>query len=146
MGLPPISILVGLLTFRVDHIGYTGSKGKETSALPELQGEDLKRVRRLPSGKGALLQREGLFSSQITEWRKIINQQSQEALSRKRGPKTNPLRAKVRELERKNERLRSELAKSRRVIEVQGKLSALLHWGDSCDYERAPIFRPAVQI
>jgi len=25
MWLPPISILVGLLTFRVDHIGYTGS-------------------------------------------------------------------------------------------------------------------------
>jgi len=27
MWLPPISILVGLLTFRVDHIGYTGSLG-----------------------------------------------------------------------------------------------------------------------
>jgi transposase len=60
------------------------------------------------------------------KWRKIIHQQSQEALSGKRGPKTNPLRVKARELERKNERLRSELAKSHKVIEVQGKLSALL--------------------
>jgi transposase len=66
------------------------------------------------------------FRPRSPKWRKIINQQSQEALSRKRGPKTNPLRAKVRELEYENERLRSELAKSRRVIYVQGKVSALL--------------------
>ncbi|SHE55250.1 hypothetical protein SAMN02745225_00938 [Ferrithrix thermotolerans DSM 19514] len=59
------------------------------------------------------------------KWRKIINQQSQEALSRSRGPKTNPLRGRVRELERGNEKLRSELAKSRKVISVQGKLSVL---------------------
>jgi len=94
---------------------------------PSYKARILKEYDACPQGgKGALLRREGLFSSQITEWRKIINQQSQEALSRKRGPKTNPLRAKVRELERENERLRSELAKSRRVIEVQGKLSVLL--------------------
>jgi len=66
------------------------------------------------------------FRPRSLKWRKIINQQSQEALSRKRGPKTNPLRAKVRELERENERLRSELVKSHKVIEVQGKLSVLL--------------------
>ena len=56
----------------------------------------------------------------------MIDQQSAKALSRKRGPKTNPERARLRELERENERLRLELAKSRKVIEVQGKLSALL--------------------
>jgi len=32
MGLPPISILVGLLTFRVDHIGYTGSSVSEPTS------------------------------------------------------------------------------------------------------------------
>jgi len=56
----------------------------------------------------------------------VIDQQSAKALSRKRGPKTNPERARIRELEYENERLPLELAISRRVIEVQGKLSALL--------------------
>ncbi len=59
------------------------------------------------------------------KWRRIIEAQSTEALSRKRGPKANPLWARVKELERENEKLTAELAKSRKVIEVQGKLSAL---------------------
>ena len=67
----------------------------------------------------------------LLKWRRVIDQQSAKALSRKRGPKTNPERARLRELERENERLRLELAKSRKVIEVQGKLSALL--GDWCE-------------
>jgi len=64
--------------------------------------------------------------SRSPKWRRVIDQQSAKALSRKRGPKTNPERARIRELEYENERLRSQLAISRRVIEVQGKLSALL--------------------
>ncbi|WP_298335190.1 hypothetical protein [Ferrimicrobium sp.] len=94
---------------------------------PSYKARILKEYDACPQGgKGELLRREGLFSSQITEWRRVIDQQSAEALSRKRGPKANPLRARVRELEHENERLRSELEKSRRVIEVQGKLSVLL--------------------
>ncbi|KJE75758.1 hypothetical protein [Ferrimicrobium acidiphilum] len=94
---------------------------------PSYKARILKEYDSCPQGqKGELLRREGLFSSQITEWRRVIDQQSAKALSRKRGPKTNPERARLRELERENERLRLELAKSRKVIEVQGKLSALL--------------------
>ncbi len=80
----------------------------------------------LQGQKGELLRREGLFTSQITEWRRVIDQQSAKTRSRKRGLKTNPERARVRELESVDEGRCVELAKSRKVIEVQGKLSALL--------------------
>ncbi|MHB8190438.1 MAG: hypothetical protein ACYDHP_08490 [Ferrimicrobium sp.] len=76
--------------------------------------------------KGEILRREGLFSSQITEWRKVIEAQTAQSLSRKRGPKLNPALQRVKALERENQKLAAELAKARKVIEVQGKLSALL--------------------
>ena len=92
---------------------------------PSYKARILKEYDACPQGgKGELLRREGLFSSQITEWRRVIDQQSAEALSRKRGPKPNPLRARVRELERENERLNAELEKSRKVIAVQRRTLA----------------------
>lgn len=78
-------------------------------------------------GKGALLRREGLYSSLISEWRKQADKGALDALGKTRGrPPADPV-------ERENARLRAKVAKleaeaetSRRVIEVQGKLSALL--------------------
>jgi transposase-like protein len=78
-------------------------------------------------GRGALMRREGLYSSLISEWRKQAGKGALEALGKTRGrPPADPV-------ERENARLRAEVAKlraeaetSRRVIEVQGKLSALL--------------------
>ena len=94
---------------------------------PSYKARILKEYDALAVGeKGELLRREGLFSSQITEWRRVIDQQRTQALSRKRGPQPNPMRARVKELERENKQLQLELAKARKVIEVQGKLSALL--------------------
>ena len=78
-------------------------------------------------GKGALLRREGLYSSLISEWRKQRDKGALEALA------TKPGRAPLDPVERDNARLRQrvdrleeELGTARRVIEVQGKLSALL--------------------
>jgi transposase len=79
------------------------------------------------AGKGALLRREGLYTSLISEWRKQRDKGALEALGQPRGRK--PADASAKELERlrrDKERLERELAKTRRVIEVQGKLSALL--------------------
>lgn len=79
------------------------------------------------AGKGALLRREGLYTSLISEWRKQRDRGALEALSQPRGRKpADPAAREAARLRAENERLEAELATARRVIEVQGKLSALL--------------------
>lgn len=79
------------------------------------------------AGKGALLRREGLYSQLISEWRRQRNTGGQQALGRSVGrPKADPRDRQITELEAENARLEAELAKTRQVVEVQGKLSALL--------------------
>ena len=81
-----------------------------------------------PGAKGALLRREGLYSSHIVEWRRARDVGALAQLGKPRGRKRR-LSAEGVELDRvrrRNERLESELAKARLVIEVQGKVSALL--------------------
>jgi len=84
----------------------------------------------VPGDIGALLRREGIYSSHLATWRKQ-RQLAGEALlvERKRGPKVNPGAAQDRlVLELKNEvaRLRDKLAKADLIIDVQKKLSILL--------------------
>jgi transposase len=79
------------------------------------------------AGKGALLRREGLYTSLISEWRKQRDRGALDALAKPAGrPAADPLERENGRLRRDNERLASELDKARKVIEVQGKLSALL--------------------
>jgi transposase len=79
------------------------------------------------AGKGALLRREGLYSSLITAWREQRDRGAQEALSKPAGRQlADPLERENAKLRRQVERLEGELDKARKVIEVQGKLSALL--------------------
>ena len=81
-----------------------------------------------PGAKGALLRREGLYSSHIVEWRRSRDVGALAELGRPRGRK--PLRTaegvELERMRRRAERAESELAKARLVIEVQGKVSALL--------------------
>lgn len=80
-----------------------------------------------PGEIGALLRREGLYSSHLSTWRKQRDEGAFEALSRPRGRKpADPLEKENAELRRRSERAESELAKARRVIEVQGNVCALL--------------------
>jgi transposase-like protein len=74
---------------------------------------------------GALLRREGLYSSHLANWRA---QQAAALQPRKRGrhPHKSPLAARVAQLEHQNERLRRELEKAQIIIEVQKKVAALL--------------------
>ncbi len=75
--------------------------------------------------KGALLRREGLYSSHLSIWRSA---QRAPVAGRRRGrkPKSEESR-EVERLTRRNAKLESELAKANKIIEVQGKVSALLH-------------------
>lgn len=79
------------------------------------------------AGKGALLRREGLYTSLIASWREQRDKGALEALGRSSGaPPASPADRENARLRKENERLKAELSKSRAVIEVQGKLSALL--------------------
>jgi transposase-like protein len=79
---------------------------------------------------GALLRREGLYSSNLNTWRKQRDEGQLQALApkkrgRKRKPK-NPLADRVAQLEREKRRLERELKQARTIIEVQKKISDLL--------------------
>jgi transposase-like protein len=77
--------------------------------------------------KGALLRREGLYSSHITEWRRARDVGALAGLSAPRGrPRRDPDAARIAELEAEKARLERELAKARFVVGVQAKLHALL--------------------
>lgn len=85
---------------------------------------------------GALLRREGLYSSLLSTWRKQRDEGALTALSRRRGRKPpDPRDRRIAEAERRAERAEAELAKAKRVIEVQGNVSALL--GDLLEPESA---------
>jgi transposase len=80
-----------------------------------------------PGEIGALLRREGLYSSLLSTWRKQRDEGVLEAFSRPRGrPGTPPLETENAELRQRLTRTEAELEKARRVIEVQGNVSALL--------------------
>jgi len=80
-----------------------------------------------PGEVGALLRREGLYSSHLSAWRKQRDEGALKALSKPRGrPKPDPRDAQIERLRRRAERAETELAKARKVIEVQGNVSALL--------------------
>jgi transposase len=80
-----------------------------------------------PGEVGALLRREGLYTSHLTYWRKQREQGTLEALGRRRGRKPADRRDReIAELRARAERAEAELEKARKVIEVQGKVSALL--------------------
>ncbi len=75
---------------------------------------------------GELLRREGLYSSLLTEWRRARDAGSLGALERPRGRKPgDPREGQIAGLRRRAERAEAELAKARRVSEVQGKVPAL---------------------
>ena len=77
---------------------------------------------------GALLRREGLYSSHLTTWRRQREKGQLEALSlKRRGPKPqDALEERLAKLRRENERLKARLERAETIIEVQKKLSCLL--------------------
>jgi transposase-like protein len=76
-----------------------------------------------PGQIGALMRREGLYSSHLSKWRQ---QRERGALGQQRGRKADPQTAELKRLQRENERLRSRLERAEHIIEVQKKLAELL--------------------
>jgi transposase len=75
---------------------------------------------------GALLRREGLYSSSLTSWRRQV---AQGLIPKKRGPaaqKADPHVRRVAELEKENARLTHKLKQAELIIDVQKKVAELL--------------------
>ena len=83
-----------------------------------------------PGQIGALLRREGLYSSNLNTWRRQRDQGLLDAMSpKKRGRKKqeiNPLSQEVVRLQKENERLKNKLKQAETIIEVQKKISEIL--------------------
>lgn len=78
---------------------------------------------------GALLRREGLYSSHLTHWRQERDAGIQQGLTpRTRGPKPHidPSAKEMQSLRRQNERLTEQLRKAEIIIDVQKKVASLL--------------------
>jgi transposase-like protein len=90
-----------------------------------------------PGEKGAILRREGLYSSHIVEWRRARDSGALAGLARPRGrPAPDPRDAQIARLQKEKDRLERELAKARFVVDVQAKLQALLETlSESADTE-----------
>ena len=127
----------------VDELGF-GAGGRATAGVPdpELVGQAKRRsftaeykARILaeadactrPGEVGELLRREGLYTSHLTYWRKQVRDGALKELGKSRGRKPVDRRdQEIAQLKHKLERSEAELAKMKRVVEIQGNVSALL--------------------
>jgi transposase len=113
------------------------SPDPEVPAKPErrkFSAEDKKRILEETDravehgGVGAILRREGIYSSTLHGWRKERDAAVRKAFSQKRGPQTkrHPLSSENEKLRRQNQRLQEELEKAHIIIDVQKKVAKLL--------------------
>lgn len=122
----------------------TGSNGKSLTEVEVVAKAERRRFTAEYKGKvlreadqckqpgeiGALLRREGLYWSNLTNWRKQRERGELAGLSaNKRGPQRrekNPLAERVRELERDNARLQRRAERAEGLVELQKKVSEIL--------------------
>jgi len=76
--------------------------------------------------KGALLRREGLYSSHIVEWRRVRDSAARSGLAQPRRAKGSAEAAALARAQRRIERLEADLAKHKLALEIAGKAHALL--------------------
>jgi transposase-like protein len=81
---------------------------------------------REPGELGALLRREGLYSSHLSKWRDQ-QQAGQLGQTQKRGRKSQPQATELARLQQENERLKAKLERAELIIEAQKKLCQLLN-------------------
>ena len=75
---------------------------------------------------GALLRREGLYSSHLDKWRKQQEQGNLTGKGERRGRKPDPQAHEIARLQQENEQMRIRLERAEQIIEVQKKLAQLL--------------------
>lgn len=105
------------------------ARPRRRSFTAEYKAQILDEYDALASGspeRGALLRREGLYTSHIAEWRKARDAGARDGLATKAKVKRSPEQLEVEKLRRRNERLEAELARTKLALEITGKAHALL--------------------
>ena len=86
--------------------------------------------------RGAILRREGLYSSHIAEWRKQAEAGAREGLARKSKKRRSAEEVELERLRARNARLETELVRTKTALEITGKVHALLEQlSESADTE-----------
>jgi len=79
-----------------------------------------------PGEIGALLRREGLYSSVLARWRRQLRQDSSMSPPKKRRAKKASSAKEIEDLKRENERLKEKLRQAELIIDVQKKVSEMM--------------------
>jgi transposase len=105
------------------------ARPRRRSFTAEYKEQILDEYDALPVGsteRGALLRREGLYTSHIAEWRKARDAGAREGLAPKAKARRSPEQVELEKLRRKAERLEAELERTKTALEITGKVHALL--------------------
>ena len=105
------------------------ARPRRRSFTAEYKARILEEYDALASGsteRGALLRREGLYSSHLAEWRKARDAGARDGLAPKAKARRTAEQVELDRLRRRNERLEAELAKTKLALEITGKAHALL--------------------
>jgi transposase len=105
------------------------ARPRRRSFTAEYKARILAEYDALPAGsseRGAILRREGLYTSHLSEWRKARDTAGHEALAPKPKKGRTPEQIELEKLRRRNERLEAELGRTRLALEITGKAHALL--------------------
>jgi transposase len=105
------------------------AKPRRRSFSAEYKAEILAEYDSHPKGseeRGAILRREGLYTSHISEWRKAADAGARDGLAGQSRKRRSKEEIELEKLRAKNERLEAELAKTKTALEITGKVHALL--------------------
>lgn len=105
------------------------ARPRRRSFSAEYKAEILAEYDSHPKGseeRGAILRREGLYTSHISEWRKQAEAGARDGLAAKSKKRRSKEAVELEKLRTKNERLEAELTKTKTALEITGKVHALL--------------------
>jgi transposase len=140
-----MTMTTATLTARAHDVGVDGdpdpsARPRRRSYTAEYKDRILAEYDALAVGsseRGALLRREGLYSSHLAEWRKARDAAGRQALSPKTRPRRSAEQVELERLRAKNKALAAELERTKTALEITGKVHALLEQlSESADTER----------
>ena len=106
-----------------------GARARRRTFSAEYKARILDEYDARPTGseeRGALLRREGLYTSHIAEWRKARDAAGRDGLAPKPKAKRTAEQVELEKLRRHNARLEAELERTKTALEITGKVHALL--------------------
>ena len=105
------------------------ARPRRRSFIAEYKTRILDEYDALPAGgpeRGALLRREGLYTSHVAEWRKARNTAVRDGLTPKTRQGRTTEQVELERLRKHNDRLEAELKRTKTALEITGKVHALL--------------------